>query len=107
METIMSMREFIRTMSNDIDVYNNVTDEIGVCYCPPMEFTEEGEREFRWTLDNVSLSVNESEQWAEVICDDDEEHYKWQYKKRKAFDLLWAMAGYCNENDYNKWFKEE
>ena len=31
MEKRMNMRDFVRTMKNDIDVYNNVTDDDGNC----------------------------------------------------------------------------
>lgn len=104
MEKRMDMRDFLRTMKNDIDVYNNVTDEEGICYCPPVELTDEGEEYFGWTLDNVFLNVDEDNQWAEVICDEGD--YPWQRIKRKAFELLDAIAGYCSEKDYDKWFKE-
>ena len=105
MEKRMNMRDFVRTMKNDIDVYNNVTDDDGICYCPPVEFTAEGEKYFGWTLDNVFLNADEDNQWAEVICDEGD--YPWQLIKLKAFDLLYAMAGYCSEENYNKWFKQE
>ena len=58
MKKRMNMRDFVRTMKNDIDVYNNVTDDDGICYCPPIEFTSEGEKYFGWTLDNVFLNVD-------------------------------------------------
>ena len=103
MEKRMNMRDFVRTMKNDIDVYNNVTDDDSICYCPPIEFTAEGEKYFGWTLDNVFLNVNEDNRWAEVICDEGD--YPWQLIKLKAFDLLYAMAGYCSKENYNKWFK--
>ena len=79
MEKRMDMRDFVRKMKNDIDVYNNVTDEEGICYCPPIEFTTKGEEHFGWTLDNVFLNVDEDNQWAEVICDEGD--YPWQLIK--------------------------
>ena len=40
----MTIRKFLREMKNDIDVYNNVIDEDGIAYCPPVELTEDGEK---------------------------------------------------------------
>lgn len=106
---LMSMREFLFKANGEIDVYNNIIDEEGVCYCPPIEFTKEGEETFKWTLNNIFLKVNwDIEEtgypYATVICDDDEEHYTWQYKRKKAFELLYALAGYCDAEDFDKWF---
>ena len=106
---LITMRNFLSKANNDIDVYNNITDDEGVCYCPPIKFTKEGEETFKWTLDNIFLKVywktEETEYpFAVVICDDDEEHYSWRYKQKKAFELLYALAGYCNANDFDKWF---
>lgn len=105
MEKRMSMRDFLQNVKNDIDVYNNVTDDEGICYCPPIKFTEAGEKHFSWTLDNVFLNVNEEDCYAEVICD--EGNYPWTLIKRKAFDLLYSIAGYCSSVNYDKWFVVE
>lgn len=103
---IMTVRRFIETMGKDIDVYNNVTDDEGVAYCPPMFFTKEGNEEFGDVL-NYKIDVDEDNQCAEVICDDEEERISWQTKKKKAERLFWSMAGYCSEEDYDKWFTEQ
>lgn len=101
MEKRMSMRYFLQNIKNDIDVYNNVTDE-AVCYCPPIKFTEEGEKHFRWTLDHVFLNVNEEDCYAIVICN--ENNCNWKLIKHGAFDLLYSIAGYCSSVNYDKWF---
>ena len=98
MEKRMDMRDFVRKIAEDKPDIIKL-----ICYCPPIEFTAEGEKYFGWTLDNVFLNVDEDSQWAEVICDEGD--YPWQLIKRKAFELLYAMAGYCSEENYNKWFK--
>lgn len=103
---IITIKDFIRTATEDIDVYNNVTDDGGVAYCPPLFLTEEGEKEFAEVL-NYKIEVDEDNKSAEVICDDEEEHTPWQLKKRKAEKLFWAAAGYCSEEDYELWFSLE
>lgn len=102
MEKRMSMRDFLQNVKNDIDVYNNATDDEGICYCPPVKFTAEGEEHFRWTLDHVFLNVNEEDCYAEVICDKGD--YAWKLIKNRAFDLLYSIAGYCSSANYDKWF---
>ena len=67
MKKRMNMRDFVRTMKNDIDVYNNVTDDDGICYCPPIEFTSEGEKYFGWTLDNVFLMYRNTQRCSVYI----------------------------------------
>lgn len=96
------MRDFLQNVKNDIDVYNNVTDDEGICYCPPVRFTAEGEEHFKWTLDHVFLNVNEEDCYAEVICN--ESNCNWKLIKQGAFDLLYSIAGYCSSENYDKWF---
>lgn len=111
MKETMSIREFLSKVNNDktidcVDIYNNITDEDGICYCPPVEFTKEGESHFQWTLDNIHVdySFENCDDCAIFICDDDENNYSWQYKKKKAFELFYSLAGYCNSDDFDKWF---
>lgn len=99
----MTVKTFIETMTKDIDVYNNVIDGGGVAYCPPLYFTEEGLQEFQEVL-QYQINVDEEDQTAWIICDDEEAVIPWKIKVYKAEKLFWSMAGYCSEDDYNKWF---
>ena len=46
----MKVRELLK-MDIDIDVYDNVTEELAVAFCGPMELTEAGIRRFGEVLD--------------------------------------------------------
>lgn len=97
----MTIREFLASYTDDIDVYNNITDENGVAYCGT-HLTSEGEREFAEVLD-YEIEVDTEDDVANVICDDDAS-VSWQHKAKAAMDMFWSMAGYCNVYDWDKWF---
>lgn len=97
----MTIREFLASYTDDIDVYNNITDENGVAYCGT-QLTSEGEREFAEVLD-YEIEVDTEDDVANVICDDDAS-VSWQHKAKAAMDMFWSMAGYCSINDYAKYF---
>jgi len=101
-EMKMTIRKFLREMKNDIDVYNNVIDEDGIAYCPPVELTEDGEKQFQEVL-NYTINVDVANNYAEVICDD-YENIPWQRKRRLANELFFDLAGYCPIDDFARWF---
>ena len=41
----MTVREFIKR-DDDIDVYDDVCEELGIAFCGPLELTPEGEKQF-------------------------------------------------------------
>ena len=97
----MTIRELME-YEIDIDVANNVTDSLGCCLVCPIKLTEEGEREWGDVLDYI-VDVSGDDNYAECIVDDDP-NIKWQTKKMRLNDFLYSAAGYCSEDDYNKWF---
>lgn len=98
---IMTIREFIKTADEDIDVYNNITDENGVAYCGT-QLTEEGERQFAEVLD-YEIEVDAIDGVANVICDDDT-NVSWKHKVRVAMNMFWSMVGFCDVHDWDRWF---
>lgn len=103
-------RMTIRELMNhkvDVDIYNNITDDEAICLCCPLELTDEGEKEWGDVLDYVvEVTTDNNYSYAECICDDDPD-IKWQTKKKRLTKFLWSAAGYCPEEDYNKWFLDK
>lgn len=100
----MTIRELI-TYDCDVDVANNVTDELGHALCCPMELTEEGNKEWDDVLDYV-VYANGHDNYAECIVDDQEPEFAWEDKLKRLHEFLAAAAGYCHEDDYDKWFMD-
>ncbi|MGM9598709.1 MAG: hypothetical protein ACI3VY_02180 [Faecousia sp.] len=97
----MKVRDLIE-QSIDIDVYDDVCEELGIAFCGPLKLTEEGEKEFSEALDyEVELNSN----YAIVSVDAPEG--EWQKRLKKAKKFFYAAAGYCDADDYDRWFKEE
>lgn len=100
----MKVRDFI-SLSNDIDVYDNVCEELGICFCGPMALTEEGENVWHDVMD-YDIELDISGQYATASVDvDDEDDKVWKRKLRRAIDFFHSAAGYCADEDYRKWFK--
>lgn len=100
----MTIRDLIKYRV-DIDIYNNVTDEESICLCCPLELTSEGEKKWENVLDySVDVTCDRGYYSAECICDDDP-NIKWEIKAKKLNQFLYSVAGYCSDEDYNKWFK--
>lgn len=106
----MTIREFIEMWADgtheDIDVYDNVCEELGIAYCGGTTLTKCGEREFAEVL-NYKIEVIEpvtryDSPVAIVDIDDDD----WEYKLRRAKNFFYSAAGYCKDSDYRKWFRE-
>lgn len=95
----MTVREFIK-QDIEIDVYDDVTEELGICFCGPMELTDEGKQHFKEVLD-FEIVICRS---GTVVKVDDPDEAVWQKRLEQAKEFFFAAAGYCNESDYIKWF---
>jgi len=102
----MSVRDFIK-LSEDIDVYDNYTGELGIAFCGPMLLTEEGEKEFGKILD-FEIEITRDYHYGDVaIIDVDSPDEKTREKNLKlAIRFFNSLAGYCDDEDYEKWFIE-
>lgn len=96
----MSFMDFIER-DGEHDVYDDVCDGIGVCYCGGMKLTDEGKKEFAEILE-CELDVCDEESLATFLIDECKD-WKRKYKVAKAF--FWSAAGYCVDDDFNKWFE--
>ena len=97
----MKVKDLLK-MEIDVDVYDNVCEELAIAFCGPMSLTEEGKREFS---DVLEYEVDYDENYNVAIVDVDMPD--WKTRLRKAKDLFYGMAGYCADEDYEKWFIEE
>lgn len=102
---IMKIRDFIK-LNTDIDVYDDVCEELGICFCGPMELTEEGEKHFSEVLEyDIKLDLSGSFPTAVCLIDDENDRV-WKKRLRKAIEFFYSAAGYCDCDDYDKWFRE-
>ena len=102
----MKVRELLK-MDIDIDVYDNVTEELAVAFCGPMELTEAGIRRFGEVLDYYAELTNKGSYiYAIVAVDDPEDEDGWERKLELAKGLFEGMAGLCSATDYELWFKD-
>lgn len=102
----MSVRDFLN-LSEDIDVYDNYTEELGIAFCGPMYLTPEGEKEFSKILD-FEIEIIRDYHYADVaIINVDSPVEEVAEKNLKlAIKFFHSLAGYCAEEDYEKWFIE-
>lgn len=100
---MVKVRDFLKN-EIDIDVYDDVTEELGIAFCGPMELTDEGAEKFAEVLD-YDIRFARDLSCAIVHVDDDNEKV-WKRKLKKASELFYSLAGYCDADDYDRWFKE-
>ena len=88
----------------DIDVIDDVTDDLWIAKCGAWKLTEEGKKHFRSVL---PLKVEYMENWEGLVACVLLDHRKdWERLERKCIELFEALAGYCSESDFKKWFIE-
>ena len=98
----MKIRDFIR-QPVDIDVYDDVCEELGIAFCGPLYLTDAGQKKFAEVLDYEI----EPDNGCMIVHVDDEKSSVWKHKLKVAKQFFYAAAGYCDADDYDKWFAEE
>lgn len=95
------------TMDIEIDVYDDVCEELAICFCAPQELTEEGMKHFAEVLEyEIDIDTTGDFDTAVVHVDGDDGN-GWKKRLRKAEEFFYSAAGYCADTDYQKWFKED
>jgi hypothetical protein len=101
----MKIKDFINLWADgthdDIDVYDDVCEELAIAYCGGYKLTKEGEKEFKEVLE-YDILVDDD---VAIVHVDDEEGI-WQKKLKNAKRFFYAAAGYCDCDDYDRWFVE-
>lgn len=96
-----------------IDVVDDVTDDLCIAFDGPITLTEDGKKHFSAVLDlpvivpkiskdDGTHTVFLNGDTACVLIDDRED---WERLEHKCIELFEAMAGYCSESNWNKWFR--
>ena len=97
----MKIREFIH-QDIDIDVYDDVCEALEIAFVGPVKLTDAAKNFFEEVLDyDITLYDDHS-----VVSVDDDRDAVWKHKLRLAHEFFYAAAGYCSEEDYNRWFCE-
>jgi hypothetical protein len=90
----MKVRDLI-TDEIDIDVYDDYTEELCIAFVGPLRLTNNGESKFAEVL-NYDITIKGGN--CIVHCDND-------HQLKKACEFFNAAAGWCSEDDYDKWFE--
>ena len=98
-------------MDIDIDVYDDVCEDLAIAFIGPMELTKVGEKEFAEVLDYgfehcAANKYGDDAEYILIQCDDPDEKV-WKQRVRNARRFFYAAAGYCREEEYKRWFKED
>lgn len=100
----MKVRELL-AKEIDIDCYDNVTEELGIAYCGPMKLTEEGEKKFGEVMEYECEILHDPMGYDVcIITVDDDPKVSWRQKLYNAKEFFLSIAGYCDADDYDKWF---
>lgn len=106
----MTLGEFITKYSGDIDVYDDYDESLGIAFCGgDVALTDEGEKHF---ADVMGLDVELYTSCAVVNVNDlidpdlDPDVDPDDPIFAKVKELFYTFAGYCPEENYNKYVKE-
>ena len=105
-------------IADDIDCYDDVTEELGLAFCNPFDddnvhlwseyLTEEGMNKFAEVL-FYPMHINPYDYGYDYPCAiieiDGDDGEAWEERLNKASEFFGACAGYCSCEDYDKWFK--
>ena len=100
----MKVRDLLK-MEIDVDVYDDVCEELAICFCGPCELTPVGNFKFMPVLDLEVEPYFENDHC--VIRIDDEEDFVWEYRLELCKLLFEGFAGYMNADDWKEYFKED
>ena len=105
-EIYMTVKDLL-TMEIDIDVADDVCEELYIAFCGPMKLTDAGLEKFREVLGyKITLHSSRADYILAVIHVDDDNDRVWKKRLRKAIEFFYSAAGYCDCDDYDKWFRE-
>lgn len=96
--TLKDLLHAINILGDDRDVFVDGNDTIAVC--PPVKFTPEGLEYWRKALGAAVEVEYKDDTHRDTYVSDDREAIN-----EKAWNLLNALAGYCSESKFNKWFE--
>ena len=106
------MKSIVKTVRDligqavDVDVIDDYTEELYIAYCGPYKLYPEAEERFKLALDLPVLwhygRPGATDEWVEVLIDGQPDEDK---ALANAIELFEALAGYCSEQDFDRWFE--
>ncbi len=99
----MKVKDFLH-LDVDIDICDDVAEELCIAFVGPLSLTEEGKKHFATAL-NLNIEVANTCDRA-VVSVGAGSVGAWRDKVSAAEELFNAAAGYCSEEQWNKWFKD-
>ena len=97
--TLKDLLHAINILGDDRDVTVDGVDTIAVC--PPVRITPEGQKHFKEALEATVHVEYKYYHRGTYVSNEDEEI------DQKAWYFLASLAGYCDEDKYNKWFEAD
>ena len=97
--TLKDLLHAINILGDDRDVFVDGIDAIAVC--PPVNLTTAGLKHFKKALAATVEVEYKDDCHCDTYISDDED------VNEEAWELLKALAGYCSEDDFNKWFEAD
>lgn len=93
------VKDMITMGDIDIDVYDDYDERCGIAFCGGYLLTDEGKERFKHALDlKVTIQMN-NYACAVVHCDTGKD-------ARACKEFFYAIAGFCSDEDFNRWFKD-
>lgn len=98
----MKVSDFLH-LDVDLDIVDDVCEELCIAFVGPISLTEEGKKHFSKALD-LNVEVENTADQA-VVAVGAGTVDAWKENLKLAKELFNAAAGYCAEDQWNKWFK--
>lgn len=105
MKEYKSILEFMRLQKEDVDVYNDCLDTVGVAYCPRTRVTKEGRKEWEDILHlpvTVYSPLTVRPDWYEAVV-----HVETEQEAVRVDKFFWAVAGYVSSEEWERWFEND
>jgi len=101
----ITVRQFLKVYTGDIDVYDNYCEELGIAYCgDSVALTDKGEKHFAEALELPVIEIHDNAIIGVDMLGLTEKEIEKRLKQAK--ELFHSLAGECSEKDYDLWFKE-
>lgn len=98
----MKVKDFIK-IEQDTDVFDNVCEELAIAFCGAIKLTREGKEKF---ADVLEYDIDVRKSFLADVAVIDIDYDDWKERLKKAEEFFYSIAGYCSEENYNKWFIE-
>ena len=99
----MTVKDLLAIKNIDIDVYDNYCEELGIAYCGT-QLTEQGNEKYKEILE-LEIELDLKNDVAVILIDTpNRSEEECERLLRKACRMFNGMAGYCDEETYNKYF---